>query len=308
LPPFPRRIGIVTSARAAALSDILTTLKRRAPTVGVVIYPAMVQGDGAAADIARSIATANARAEVDVLIVARGGGSIEDLWAFNEELVARAIYQSVLPVVSGVGHETDFTISDFVADVRAPTPTGAATLVVPDRRALLGDVAAIARRWRRASRHSMDARQQRIDGLSRRLLHPAANLARQRREAQALAFRLARAHRSRMADATQEVREHCRSLAWLLRKPFPQAARVAALGGALQRAGTAKIAHGRIDVDALQRALVHLNPRAVLDRGYAIVSTGQGNIVYDAAALNVGDDVEVAFARGTAGAKIVRRE
>jgi len=308
LPPFPRRIGIVTSARAAALSDILTTLRRRAPAVAVVLYPAMVQGDGAAADIARSIAMANARAEVDVLIVARGGGSIEDLWAFNEELVARAVYQSVLPVVSGVGHETDFTICDFVADVRAPTPTAAAALVVPDRRALLADVAAIARRWRRASRHSMEARQQRIDGLSRRLLHPAANLARQRREAAALAFRLARAHRSRMAAATQEVREHGRSLAWLLRKPLPQASRVAALRGALERAGGAKIDHGRADVEALQRALVHLNPSAVLERGYAIVTTAQGNIVYDAATLNAGDDVEVAFGRGTAGAKIVRRE
>ena len=165
LPGFPRRIGIVTSPRAAALSDILTTLKRRAPSVAVVLYPALVQGDGAAADIARSIATANARAEVDVLIVARGGGSIEDLWAFNEELVARAVYQSVIPVISGVGHETDFTICDFIADVRAPTPTGAATLAVPDRRALLADVATIARRWRRASRHLMEARQQRVDSL-----------------------------------------------------------------------------------------------------------------------------------------------
>jgi exodeoxyribonuclease VII large subunit len=220
----------------SALSDILTTLRRRAPAVAVVLYPAMVQGDGAAADIARSIATANARAEVDVLIVARGGGSIEDLWAFNEELVARAVYQSVLPVVLRRGPREPISRSaTFVADVRAPTPTAAAALVVPDRRALLADVAAIARRWRRASRHSMEARQQRIDGLSRRLLHPAANLARQRREAAALAFRLARAHRSRMAAATQEVREHGRSLAWLLRKPLPQASRVAALRGALER-------------------------------------------------------------------------
>ena len=308
LPAFPRRVGIVTSARAAALSDILTTLRRRAPTVAVVLYPAMVQGDGAAADIARSIARANARAEVDVLIVARGGGSIEDLWAFNEELVARAVHRSVIPVVSGVGHETDFTICDFVADVRAPTPTAAATLVVPDRRALLADVAAIVRRWHRASRHSLQARQQRIDGLSRRLVHPAANLARQRREAAALAFRLARAHRSRMAAATQAVREHCRSVAWLLRQPLPHAARAAALRGALMRAGAAKVALGRVDVEALQRGLAHLNPSAVLDRGYAIVTTAQGNIVYDAATLDVGEDVEVAFARGTAGAKVLRRE
>jgi len=308
LPAFPRRIGIVTSLRAAALSDILTTLKRRAPSVAVVLYPASVQGDGAAADIARSIATANARAEVDVLIVARGGGSIEDLWAFNEELVARAIYQSVIPVISGVGHETDFTICDFIADVRAPTPTGAATLVVPDRRALLADVATIARRWRRASRHLTEARQQRVDNLSRRLVHPAANLARQRSEAAALGSRLARAHRAHMSAAAQALREHCRSLAWLLKKPLPQISRVAILGDALRRAGEAKVVTGRLRAEALQRALVHLNPGAVLERGYAIVTDSDGGIVYDSATLEVGAEVEVAFARGTAGAKILRRE
>jgi exodeoxyribonuclease VII large subunit len=307
LPAFPRRIGIVTSPRAAALSDILTTLKRRAPSVCVVLYPAMVQGDGAAADIARAIATANARVEVDVLIVARGGGSIEDLWAFNEEVVARAVYQSTIPVVSGVGHETDFTICDFIADVRAPTPTGAATLVVPDRRALLADIAALARRWRRASRHLMEARQQRVDGLSRRLVHPAANLARQRREAAALASRLARAHRAHITAATQAVRAHCRSLAWLLRQPMPQVARVGILHDALKRAGAARVLKGRLQADALQRALAHLNPSSVLERGYAIVTTADGSVVYDAATLDVGDKVDVAFARGNAGAKIFKR-
>ncbi len=130
LPAFPRAIGIVTSPRAAALRDILTTVKRRWPSMPMILYATAVQGEGAADEIAAAIDAANARAEVDVLIVARGGGSIEDLWAFNEEVVARAVYESGIPVVSGVGHETDFTICDFVADARAPTPTGAATLVV----------------------------------------------------------------------------------------------------------------------------------------------------------------------------------
>ena len=132
-PRIPRAVGIVTSTRAAALHDILTTLGRRWPALRVVVYPTTVQGDGAAAEIAQAIRTANVRREVDVLIVGRGGGSIEDLWAFNEEVVAQAVFESVLPVVSGVGHETDFTICDFVADARAPTPTGAAALVAPDR-------------------------------------------------------------------------------------------------------------------------------------------------------------------------------
>src|SRR5437762_2324860 len=182
-PAYPRAIGIVTSTRAAALSDVLTTLCRRSPATRIVVYPASVQGDAAAAEIAGAIALANRRREVDVLIVCRGGGSFEDLWPFNEEIVARAVLESALPVISGVGHETDFTICDFVADVRAPTPTGAATLVVPDWRAVLADVGAIARRWHRTSRHAMEARQQRVDGLARRLLHPAARLAQPRRDA-----------------------------------------------------------------------------------------------------------------------------
>ena len=124
LPAFPRAVGIVTSPQAAALRDVLTTLHRRMPRLRVILYPSPVQGEAAAAGLAAAIRTANARAEVDVLIVCRGGGSIEDLWAFNEESVAKAIFESRLPIVSGVGHETDFTICDFVADVRAPTPTG----------------------------------------------------------------------------------------------------------------------------------------------------------------------------------------
>ena len=136
LPAHPRAIAIVSSPAAAALRDILTTLARRAPMVPVILYPTLVQGEGAAAQVARAIATANARRECDVLIVARGGGSLEDLWAFNDEAVARAIAASAIPVVSGVGHETDFTIADFAADLRAPTPTAAAELASPDRDAL----------------------------------------------------------------------------------------------------------------------------------------------------------------------------
>ena len=308
LPAFPRRIGIVTSPRAAALSDILTTLRRRWSSVPVILYPAMVQGEGAAADIARAIATASARGEVDVLIVARGGGSIEDLWAFNEEVVARAIIESRLPVVSGVGHETDFTICDFTADARAPTPTAAAMLVVPDGPTLRTHVGGIARRWRRASMHALQARQQRVDGLSRRLVHPAANLVRQRKEAAALASRLHRAHRTQLAAATGALREHCRRLAWLLKKPLPQSAHLALLQEAMRRAAAARLERGRTRAAALERGLAHLNPRAVLERGYAIVTNADGGIVYDAATLDIGNEVALAFARGNAGAKITRRD
>src|SRR5205085_11965329 len=141
LPRSPRAIGIVTSPQAAALRDLVTTLRRRARMIPVIVYPAQVRGEGAGAQVARAIRLAGTRAECDVLIVARGGGSLEDLWAFNEEVVARAIAASPIPVVSGVGHETDFTIADFVADLRAATPTAAAVAASPDREALCEAVA-----------------------------------------------------------------------------------------------------------------------------------------------------------------------
>jgi exodeoxyribonuclease VII large subunit len=180
LPAFPRAIGIVTSPAAAALRDVLTTLARRARMVPVIVYPAQVQGEGAAAQIARAITIANARAECDVLIVCRGGGSLEDLWAFNEEVVARAIVASLLPIVSGVGHETDFSIADFVADLRAPTPTAAAAAASPDREGLSEEVAMIRRRLARDMRRLIEGAAQRLDAAARRLLTPAERLARNR--------------------------------------------------------------------------------------------------------------------------------
>ena len=307
LPAFPRAVGIVTSVRAAALRDILTTLRRRWPAMPVILYPTAVQGGGASAEIAQAIATACARAEVDVLIVARGGGSIEDLWAFNEEIVARAVYESSIPIVSGVGHETDFTICDFTADARAPTPTGAATLAVPDRRAIQAGVAGTAQRWRRASRHALETRIQRTDTLARRLVHPAARLAQQRRDAAALAGRLDRAHRSQLSSAANAVREYGRRLTWQLRKPLPQTARLAPLHDAILRFAPTRLEWWRVRIAALERSLAHLNPQAVLERGYAIVTTADGAIVNAAEKLAVGDDVALAFARGTADARITRR-
>ncbi len=307
LPAFPRAVGIVTSVRAAALRDILTTLRRRWPGMPVILYPAAVQGEGAAAEIAQSIATASARAEVDVLIVARGGGSIEDLWAFNEEIVARAVYESRIPVVSGVGHETDYTISEFTADARAPTPTGAATLAVPDRHAVATRVDGIAQRWRRASRHALETRIQRIDTLARRLVHPAAKLGQQQRDAAALAARLDRAHRNQLAAAGASIRELGRRLTWRLRQPLPHAARLAPLHEALRRVAATRLERSQTRIASLERSLAHLNPQAVLERGYAIVTTANGAIVDTAEKIAVGDDVALAFARGAANARITGR-
>jgi exodeoxyribonuclease VII large subunit len=208
LPAFPRAIGIVTSPAAAALRDVLTTLARRARMVPVVLYPAQVQGESAGAQIARAIATANARAEVDVLILCRGGGSLEDLWAFNEEVVARAIAASLLPIVSGVGHETDFSISDFVADLRAPTPTAAAVAASPDRVNLCERVTALRRRIGRDLRRIIEVGGQRLDSASRRLLTPGERLRRNRERLRELERRQRRA----FAAAGRERARHLEAL------------------------------------------------------------------------------------------------
>ncbi|MEP7246615.1 MAG: exodeoxyribonuclease VII large subunit [Gammaproteobacteria bacterium] len=191
LPRFPRSIGVVTSPTGAAIRDILHILARRFPPASVVIYPTPVQGAAAIPAIIEAIATANARAECDVLIVARGGGSLEDLWAFNDEGVARAIHASVLPVVSGIGHEVDFTIADFVADARAPTPSGAAELVVPDRHACLDVLVRTADRLSVAMRRELRTVSSRFDAACMRLkmMHPGARLTQQEQRLEGTASR-----------------------------------------------------------------------------------------------------------------------
>ncbi len=172
IPQYPKAIGIVTSADAAALRDVLTTLKRRSPNTPVIIYPTPVQGKAAAQQIAKAIQTANQRNEVDTLILCRGGGSMEDLWQFNEEIVARAIYQSHLPVISGVGHETDFTICDFVADLRAATPTAAAELACVDIKTMRNQLNILAKSMQQRLEKRMQTESQRLDYLSKRLISP----------------------------------------------------------------------------------------------------------------------------------------
>ena len=307
LPAYAGAIGIVTSPRAAALRDILTTLARRWPAARVVIYPTAVQGTGAGAEIAQAIRTANERAEVDVLIVARGGGSIEDLWAFNEEVVAQAVFASVLPVVSGVGHETDFTICDFVADVRAPTPTAAAELVVPDRAALAHRVHTIVRGLARAGAYALDVRAQRLDQTTRRLVHPAARLAQQRQLTEELARRLTQHWRTHAATRTARVAAVQGRLLRELRAPLPAAARVERLRDMWRRLGRERLARAAERVTTLAQNVAHLNPQAVLERGYAIVARADGAFVTDAREVNVGDAVALTFARGGADATITKR-
>ena len=215
VPEYPRKIGVVTSLAAAALRDVLTTLRRRNPAIPVIVYPSPVQGEGAAAKLGQALAAANRRAECDVLLLVRGGGSIEDLWQFNEEIVARAIRASSIPVVAGIGHETDFTIADFAADERAPTPTAAAELVSPPREALLLRVAENGYRISRETLRRIEYAMQTVDALARRLVHPAERLRTSRQNLAHLAARLSSAMKHEFSRFRSLMERHEAVLAGL---------------------------------------------------------------------------------------------
>lgn len=304
LPLFPHQVGVVTSAQGAALRDVLATLRRRLPTLPVVIYPTQVQGLEAAQQIAAALRVAGERGECDVLILCRGGGSLEDLWAFNEEVVARAIAACPIPVVSGVGHETDFTIADFVADRRAPTPTAAAELVSPSRIDLLARLESLARRLQRGYGRRLEARMQQLDYLARRLVPPGERLRAQAARLAELARRLVAAARRRLAlDRTQTAH-----LAERLRRARPDlepswaAWRRAA--ARLSRAMAYTLSHAERELVRLEAHLDHLNPQHVLERGYSIVRTADGGIVRSAAQVAPGDLLELTFAHGWARAGV----
>jgi exodeoxyribonuclease VII large subunit len=306
LPLLPKQIGIVTSPQAAALRDVLRTLANRMPGVPVLLYPTPVQGEGAGQKIAQAIRTASQRAECDVLIVCRGGGSIEDLWAFNEEVVARAIAASHIPVVSGVGHETDFTIADFVADLRAATPTAAAQAVVPDRVELRQRLAQQHRHLQRAAMRQFEQRMQQVDYLQRRLVHPAQRIRQQSEVLSALQQRL----RISQANAAQQ-RQWRWSALWqrlrtmrpdILRLREQQANQARHLNAAMRRTLDRHDAR----LLALQQHLQHLDPQRVLARGYSMVRDAQGNIVVSSERIALGDRLDITFAQG--GARAVVQE
>lgn len=261
LPAHPKKIGIVSSPDAAALRDVLTTLKRRMPSIPVVIYPTPVQGKGAAALIAKAIHQANLRAECDVLIICRGGGSIEDLWQFNEEIVARAIADCTIPTISGVGHETDFTICDFVADIRAATPTAAAELVTPSRESLLNALSQLKSQLSRNTQYLLNQRAQALDYLARRLISPVQQIEQQKSQLAQISYRL----NSSMNQQLQ-TKQH--------------------------------------NLFRLSQNLQHLNPQAVLTRGYAFVQNKLGEIISSSQQLKSGDEVTLTFGIGSAEANI----
>lgn len=285
LPAYPRAIGVVTSPDAAALRDVLTAIARRAPQVRVVVYPSLVQGPQAPAQLAAAIALAGERAEVDTLIVCRGGGSLEDLWAFNDEAVVRAVAASRLPLVCGVGHETDTSLAELAADLRAPTPTAAAELATPVRDDELARLDQLLLRLQRGVQRRFDQHGQRLDRLVLQMGRPARLLAREAARLQHLAVRLARARQ-----------------AWMQRQQLA----LPALAGRLRQAQAWQQAR---QADRLAQLAVRLeasDPHQVLRRGYAWLADGQGRPVTRAAGLAAGDVLQAQWADGRAAVAVQR--
>jgi exodeoxyribonuclease VII large subunit len=300
LPAFARTIGIVTSPQAAALRDILTTLRRRAPHVKVILYPTPVQGEGAGLKIAQAIATASARNECDILLVCRGGGSIEDLWSFNDEVVARTIVECSMPVISGVGHETDFTIADFVADLRAPTPTAAAELAAFPREDWIATLDMHAENLRRSWKRQLSDKTQTLDWLSRRLISPITYIAHERLKLQGLQDRLAHAAQIPLTEARHAVSQF-RTRLIAQRPDFTvQRTRLNGLKHCFSAAMTANTARQRQALSGLASQLELLNPQRTLERGYAIVTDAKGKILRAPKELRPRDIVTVRLRDGAA--------
>ena len=306
LPRFPRRIGIVTSLQAAALRDILAALARRAPHLPVVIYPTPVQGEEAAANIAEAIRKAASRDECDVVLVARGGGSIEDLWAFNAEVVARAIDACPIPLLTGIGHETDTTIADLVADCRAATPTAAAELVSAGYVEAQGELRRLATAMRTEMRRRLQERMQRIDILGRRLVHPGERLGRLRAETAHLATRLDAGLRQRIGSRFADLQRLMARFA--LRRPDLRHAQrdLDEIAGRLRASASAGLSRQANRLAQLAASLDHLSPQAVLQRGFSLVRKPDGSIVRDAAQLTVAEPVQLTFGTGAAEAQVTR--
>lgn len=304
LPPHPRAIGIVTSPAAAALRDVVTTLARRMPNIPIILYPSPVQGNDAAQHIAHAIRSASKRHEVDVLIVCRGGGSIEDLWSFNEELVARAIAACPVPVVSGVGHETDFTICDFVADRRAPTPTAAAELVSPSRDAMLQQLERGKRGLERALARLIIDKGQRLDYLANRLSHPGERLARQQQELSRARIRLEALIKNQLRQDNRQLANASARLGRLRPAPEQAAHTLQQLALRLARASEHMHTSRSMTLLRLETALSAMNPEAVLARGYAIVQNAQGKAIKSPSELGDGERVHLQLAEGEVDAKI----
>ena len=310
LPAVPRCIGVVTSPTGAAIRDILNVLGRRFPAAGVVIYPTAVQGKAAVPELRAAIAQASRRAECDVLIVARGGGSLEDLWAFNDEDVARALRAAPMPVVTGIGHEIDFTIADFVADLRAPTPSGAAELVVPDANLWRGALEKLATRFGQAVSLHLRRDAAALENLLHRLqrAHPALRMQQTAQRLDELEQRLAGSWKVVAAEAQARLQDLAERLAHCT--PRLQLERLmqrhALLGARLERAAAQRLQQDANRFALARRALHTVSPLATLERGFAIVTrVADDKLLRDAADVRTDDIVRARLGRGTLTARVL---
>ena len=312
VPALPRRIGIVTSPQAAALRDILNILRRRHHSANVLIYPAQVQGEAAALEVSAGVKHFNRAKNVDVIIVARGGGSAEDLAAFNHEGLARAIFSSQIPVISAVGHETDFTIIDFVADLRAPTPSAAAELVIRSRQEIEEQAENLRQRLARGIRYRLLMARQTLTEVAQHgafaRMMDGINQRQQRLDD--LGFRLEKAerrlleqHRRRWEHASAAVRHYDarRVLAGIRQR---LAAQTAGISGSMR---TALLRH-RSRLEQLQRQLQALSPVSILERGYALVFDSSGKLLKNSGQVQPGDEISARLARGSITARVEKTE
>jgi exodeoxyribonuclease VII large subunit len=309
IPAYPRQVGVITSATGAAIRDVLTTLRRRFPALPVVVYPIPVQGKEAAPAITAAIETANRRAECDVLILTRGGGSLEDLWSFNEAEVARAIRASQLPVVVGVGHEVDVTIADLAADLRAPTPTAAAERVAPDRAALTHWLRTSRNRLVRAGERRLQDRAQRLDGVRRRLVHPGRRLRLLRERTASDRIRLVRALRQSLGRREQGLTALSGRLhrAGPVRRIPRERAHLNDLRERVIRATTQTALPARRQrLQSLARELEAVSPLGTLARGYAVAMKDH-RILRRAQEAEAGDRIDVHLGEGRLDCRVEGR-
>lgn len=331
LPYPPRKLAIVTSPTGAALQDIYSVLNARWPWLEVVLVPVQVQGDKAAAQIAAAIALANRAEAVDALLVTRGGGSFEDLWCFNDERVARAIHASRLPVVSAVGHETDTTLADYAADVRAPTPSAAAERLVPDQRDLRRQLAQLARRLLNAQRTGLDRYHQRVDYLGARLRSPLERVSQHRTQLNSLEQRLMRAQRRYLDDAHQRVQQssarlyrqsptrvmgNWRQQLMLLENRLSRLGprmvnerreRLQAGQQRLHNAMARQLEQRQLRLAGLVQRLDSASPLAILKRGYAVLERDDHSIVRAASSVSAGDRVKARLGDGALQLEVLKR-
>lgn len=302
IPVAPKRVGLVTSATGAAVHDILTVLKRRSPQTEVIIYPTMVQGEHAPGNIIWAINTANVRQEVDVLIVGRGGGSLEDLWAFNDEGLAHTIYNSGIPIISAVGHEVDVSIADFVADLRAPTPSAAAEIVSSDNSERLAQLQQLRNRLIRAYAHQHQANKNQHNQLKRSLslLHPSNQLRMARQQTEELNIALNRAMTYRLQNAQQRLDVDTERL--LSQSPKHQLnlakQQLNQIQAQLPKLLQNKLFEARRRFEKNTEKLNIVSPLATLTRGYAIATTEKGNVITESTAVNPDDVINIKVAKG----------